>query len=84
MLPFFESGLLVDEIRGQGYAVKSRNAYTEHPGKTSSFAIPVSHDGRLLACLTLIFFSVALKLPKAVELFLPDLRKTASGQFARI
>jgi IclR family mhp operon transcriptional activator len=77
VLPFFESGLMVKEIRSQGFATKGRNPYTENPGKTSSIAIPLFDGDDLVGSMTVIFFSVAMKMQKAVELFLPDMQRTA-------
>jgi IclR family mhp operon transcriptional activator len=77
VLPFFENGLMVQDIRRQGYATKGRNQYTQNPGKTSSIAVPIFEDGRAVGSLAVIFFSVAMKMDKAVERFLPDLRRTA-------
>lgn len=79
VLPFFENGLLVQDIRTQGFATKGRNRYTENPGKTSSIAVPVfnGEDGQVVGSLCVIFFSVAMKMEKAVETFLPDLKSAA-------
>lgn len=76
VLPFFENGLMVQDIRRLGYATKGRNQYTENPGKTSSIAVPLFDGERTVGSLAVIFFSVAMKMDKAVERFLPELRQT--------
>jgi len=78
VMPFFESGMMVKDIRAQGFATKGRNPYTENPGKTSSIAIPLFDGEVLVGCMAVIFFSVSMKMEKAVETFLPDLQRTAS------
>lgn len=77
VLPFFESGLMVQDIRSQGFATKGRNPYTENPGKTSSIAVPIFDGAQIVGSLTVIFFSVAMKMEKAIETLLPELRRTA-------
>ncbi len=79
MLPFFESGVMVRDIRAHGFAAKGRNPYTENPGKTSAIAVPLFHGDELVGCLSMIFFSVAMKMEKAVEDFMPDLKRTAEA-----
>jgi IclR family mhp operon transcriptional activator len=79
VLPFFESGVLVRDIRAHGYATKGRNPYTENPGKTSAIAVPIFNGDELLGCMSMVFFSVAMKMEKAVEDFLPDLTRTAQA-----
>jgi IclR family mhp operon transcriptional activator len=77
VMPFFESGLMVKDIRAQGFATKGRNPYTENPGKTSSIAIPLFDGEELVGSLAVVFFSVAMKMEKAIETFLPDMQRTA-------
>ncbi len=77
VLPQFESGEMIELIREHGYATKGRNLYTENPGKTSSIAAPVFDGDRLVGTLSVIFFSASLKMPKAVEQFVPSLTQSA-------
>ena len=79
VMPLFESGEMIDLIRTHGYATKGRNLYTENPGKTSSIAVPLMDGETLVGCLSVIFFSASLKMPKAIEQFVPALKETASA-----
>ena len=79
VLALFESGFLVNDIRSQGYATKGRNRFNENPGKTSSIAVPLFDEDRLVGALTLIFFASTKRMDDAVKLFLPDLRATAAA-----
>ena len=74
----FQSGTTIDKIREQGFAAVARTSYSANPGKTSSIAVPLFGDGRLLGSLALVFFASALPLAEAIARFLPDLRKAAS------
>jgi IclR family mhp operon transcriptional activator len=73
-----EPGILA-KIRTLGYATNARNALSPTPGKTSSIAIPIMADGALLACLTLIFFSNAQPMDKAIASYLGLLQETAQA-----
>lgn len=77
VMPLFESGEMIELIRTHGYATKGRNLYTENPGKTSSIAVPVLDGDDLAGCLSVIFFSASLKMPKAIEQFVTPLQDTA-------
>jgi IclR family mhp operon transcriptional activator len=77
-LALFESGLLVREIRRDGFATKGRNRYTENPGKTSSIAAPVLDGSGVAGAVTLIFFSSAMKMSDAVERYAPEVMATAA------
>ena len=68
---------LFDEIRAQGYAIQARNAYTSNPGKTSSIAVPIVQGGTIYGAMAIIFFTVGVKMEKAVEAFVDDLKLTA-------
>jgi IclR family transcriptional regulator, mhp operon transcriptional activator len=68
---------LLRDIRAQGFATQSRNAYTANPGKTSSIAVPLFRHGQAVGSLVLIFFSVAMPLEKAIEQFAGPLKATA-------
>lgn len=70
---------LLREIRQNGFATQSRNAYTANPGKTSSLAVPILRNGEAVGSLVLIFFSVAMPLEKAIEQYVAPLRITAQA-----
>lgn len=80
VLPLFENeGLLVKEIRDQGFATRHRNPHTENPGKTSSIAVPIFDGDQLAGSMTVIFFAVAMKMQQAIEALLPDLQRCADA-----
>lgn len=68
---------LLREVRSQGYATQSRNAYTANPGKTSSIAVPLFRGEEVVGAITIIFFSVAMTMEKAVAQFVSPLSATA-------
>ncbi|MCS6987573.1 MAG: helix-turn-helix domain-containing protein [Sphingomonadaceae bacterium] len=68
---------LLERIRAQGHATQARNVYTAHPGKTSSLAVPVFRDDRVVGALALIFFASAMRMREAEERFAPALKATA-------
>lgn len=74
-----ESEGLAEEIRARGYATRGNNLFTNNPGKTSSIAVPIMHEGRIVAALTLAFFSAATKMPDAVRQFIEPLREAAAA-----
>ncbi|NJL18514.1 MAG: hypothetical protein HC938_16490 [Nitrospira sp.] len=63
------------QIRKVGYVVASNNRFTDTPGRTSSIAVPVCKDGKLVAALVLVYFAVAMKAATAIEKFLPTCDK---------
>ena len=67
VLSFLEKGSMIEEIRRLGFATKVRNLFTENPGKTSSIAVPIREQKKVVGCLTVIFFSSALKMEEAIE-----------------
>jgi len=67
---------IVREVRKNGYATHAWNDFTLTPGKTSSIAVPLVVDGRVLA-LVLVFIASALPLKIAAERFLPLLKAKA-------
>lgn len=75
---------LLKEIRRNGYATQSRNAYTANPGKTSSIAAPLFRGEQVVGSIVLIFFSVAMPMEKAVEQFLGPLKATADAISAEL
>ena len=74
----FSSDATISQIREQGFAAVARTSYSANPGKTSSIAVPLFGDGRLLGSLALVYFASALPLSQAIDRFLPDLRAVAS------
>jgi IclR family mhp operon transcriptional activator len=78
MLALAESGVIFDEIRTSGYATQGKNRYTVTPGKTSSIAVPIMRNGKIMAALTLIFFAKAMKIEDAVVAYLSDMNQTAA------
>lgn len=68
---------LINQIRADGYAMEARNHYTANPGKTSSIAVPIFSDGKLVGAMALIIFAAAMKLNEARDRFLPQLKSTA-------
>jgi IclR family mhp operon transcriptional activator len=78
MLALAEGGVIFDEIRRNGYATQGKNRYTVTPGKTSSIAVPILRDGKIMAAMTLIFFAKAMKIEDAVVAYLEDMRRTAA------
>lgn len=73
------SDTLLKEIRRDGFATQARNAYTANPGKTSSIAVPLFKDGKVIGAVVLIFFSVAMSMEKAIERFVGPLKATAQA-----
>ena len=73
----FESGEATAKIRQQGYATATRTQYSANPGKTSSIAVPIFQNERLLGALTMVFFANALSIPDAIRRFLQPLRDCA-------
>jgi IclR family mhp operon transcriptional activator len=78
-LRLMESGVLIEDIRKVGYAVKGRNRYTETPGKTSSIARPIFGPDGVVGSIVLIFFSSSMKIDEAVTRYDNDLRRTAEN-----
>ncbi len=68
---------LLREVRNQGYATQSRNAYTANPGKTSSIAVPILRGEEVAGAITIIFFSVAMPMEKAISQFVAPVTETA-------
>lgn len=71
------SDTLLKEIRRDGYATQSRNAYTANPGKTSSIAMPLFNNGVVIGAIVVIFFSVAMPMERAIAQFVVPLKETA-------
>jgi IclR family mhp operon transcriptional activator len=64
-------------IRAAGYATHDRNPHSSAPGRTSSIAVPIRHNENLLGCLTMVYFSHAMPMERAVEAYLGPLRESA-------
>lgn len=69
-----ELNRVLNEAREQGYAsaVRARRLSDE-----VSLAVPISRDGRVLACLALRFSASAVPVKTALDRFLPRLRQSA-------
>ena len=73
-----EMSLDIERIRTLGYAVQGRNHFNLTPGKTCSIAVPIFDCGRFEAAMTMVFFVSAMRLEKALEQYLDDLKDTAA------
>ena len=78
VLSQFKSGFLPSEIRKVGYATRGRNRFTTTPGRTSSIAVPIFADGRIVAALTIVVFANAMKMSEAEKRYTPDLLAAAA------
>jgi len=78
MINLLEEGPLVSDVQRDGYATRGHNRFTRNPGKTSSIAVPILHDGAVAGMLTLAFFSAAMKMTDAIERFAIPLQETAA------
>lgn len=76
-LQLARGGAMFDEIKSLGYAVHGRNKNTATPGKTSSIAVPIFQDERVVAALAVSFFASALSIQQAVDQHLNKMLKTA-------
>lgn len=68
---------MLAEIRERGFATQARNAYTATPGKTSSIAVPLFQNDRVVGALALIFFASAVSMAEAQDRFVEALQETA-------
>jgi IclR family mhp operon transcriptional activator len=68
---------ILEQVQKHGYATAIRNPFTREPGKTSSFAVPITSKGRILACLTLRYFNSAMTISEALNRYLPRVKHTA-------
>lgn len=69
---------MLNKIRSDGYATQARNSYNAEPGKTSSVAVPImTHKGKLIGSLGMIYFAAAMRVDEAVAQFFEPLRRTA-------
>ncbi|TPG49428.1 IclR family transcriptional regulator [Sphingomonas glacialis] len=74
-----EASLDVERIRERGYAVQGRNHFNRTPGKTTSIAVPIFHNGMFEAAMTMVFFVTAMKLDTALDTYLEDLKAAAAA-----
>lgn len=65
-----------DLIREDGYASFIRNPHTKDPGKTSSLALPLYHENKVVGAMTLIFFSTSLRIVEAFDKYKDILLET--------
>jgi IclR family transcriptional regulator, mhp operon transcriptional activator len=65
------------KIRDEGFAAQGWGQHNLTPGKTSSLAVPIFHDGRFEAALTLIYFATAMKQHQAIERYLDTMKEHA-------
>jgi len=78
-LLILSDGEVLNQIRGDGYAIQNRNFYNEEPGKTSTLAVPIlSKGGEPIGSLGLIYFVSAFKSGEAISQFLKALQNTAA------
>ena len=68
---------MLADIRARGFATQARNAYTATPGKTSSVAVPLFQNDRVVGALALIFFASAVSMAEAEGRFVMALQDTA-------
>ena len=68
---------LVDKVREQGFAVALRSQRTHEPGKTSTIAVPIMRDDRVLAVLAMRYIDRALSVEELKERYLPTLNEYA-------
>jgi IclR family mhp operon transcriptional activator len=61
----FRTGVLADNIRAKGYAIRHRNRFAAPTGKNSSIAAPILKDGQFLASIAMVFMSNAMKVDDA-------------------
>jgi len=74
-----ENGAMIQDIRRKGYATQVRNIYTATPGKTSSIAVPIMHEDRIMGAMALIFFVAGMKMQEAERRYVPELLQTAKA-----
>lgn len=66
------------KIRDEGFAAQGWGQHNLTPGKTSSLAVPIFHEGRFEAALTLIYFATAMKQHQAIERCLDTMKEHAA------
>lgn len=73
----FQSGVAPAHIREAGFAHRSRNRFTDTPGRTSSMAAPVFQDGQICGALTIVMFATAMTMGEAAERYGAPLKAAA-------
>ena len=78
-----EGGLL-QTVQEDGYAAVARTPFNRTPGKTSAFSVPLLHDGKLVACMTFVFFATAHSIQDAIDQYLEPVKALARTVSERI
>jgi IclR family mhp operon transcriptional activator len=63
---------MISKIRNDGYA--TNDGEWKQEAKISALALPVRREGRVLACINLVYLKRAMSLPEAVKRYLAPLR----------
>lgn len=79
MLQLAREGGLIETVRRSGYAARGFNRFTQNPGKTSSFAVPLFQGGQIAGALTIAFFASAIEMKNAVKELLPKLQACSAA-----
>ena len=77
LLRHYEAEATLARIRELGYATKDRNRFTEHPGKTSSIAVPIFENEDLAGAMTLTFFASAVSMAASIERYVDQMKTVA-------
>ena len=72
------------QIRSDGYVIRGYNRFTNTPGRTSSIAVPIFHNGQVCAALTLVYFSVSMRPEAALVRYATDLKTAADAVTLRL
>lgn len=68
---------ILNEVRARGYALDVKAKMQRNPGRTTSIAVPVMGESRVLASLTLRYSDAAMPIDRAVRRFRPVLHRAA-------
>jgi IclR family mhp operon transcriptional activator len=71
---------MIEQVRERGYATRGPMIET----RSSTIAVPVRDNGRVIACLGFTWISAAMPLQKAVEQYLPRILTTAEAISAEL
>jgi len=63
---------MLKKVRQQGYATNDGEWFEQ--GKIGAIALPVQHQGKILASINVVFLKKAIAVPEAAMRYLPDLR----------
>lgn len=77
MVRQFQSGTALAQIREAGFSHRSRNRFTDTPGRTSSIAAPIFQDGQVCGAVTIVMFATAMPMSEAAERYAPPLKAAA-------